>query len=277
MESAKKVREYYQSTGFEKSVKKVIDALSNEPFGMQINQIMTVCQLSNKTTREVLEHINAFHEDGYWFNSKSEKVDHECAVIPQVQPAEIKPQINRKPYSERTENELREMPLGRDRRDAVIVQWKQFGIERMMDISGASKEQLILSAQELVQRSMFDPVRQAAKDFLDSLDRDLMFQKEKLPVEPEVLPKLVNKNSGLVKKLPNTEEAWPTTKKADFSMGNCKNMIKTVVTRKSEIFLDGDQIVALLQQFFELDEIRWEIRSNKIIGVQLSKVEEIAA
>lgn len=55
-----------QMNALEKSRSKIIQALSVEPIGLQISQIMSICQLSNKTVRQILPTLNATEENGIW-------------------------------------------------------------------------------------------------------------------------------------------------------------------------------------------------------------------
>ena len=50
-------------------------------------------------------------------------------------------------------------------------------------------------------------------------------------------------------------------------------MVTTVVTKRSELTLDIDQLNDVLKQTFGLEEISWKIQGNKILSVNLSKTE----
>lgn len=62
MESVTDFKKY----NLDKSRAKIIQALENEPFGLQVSQIMSICQLSNKTVRNLLPTINAVESNGVW-------------------------------------------------------------------------------------------------------------------------------------------------------------------------------------------------------------------
>mgnify|MGYP000408564274 CR=1 FL=1 len=67
METIKELNASRESQALEKAVNKVTEALKNEPLGLQISQIMTICQLSNKTVHKVLDEIKAHQTEGVWF------------------------------------------------------------------------------------------------------------------------------------------------------------------------------------------------------------------
>ena len=54
-----------------------------------------------------------------------------------------------------------------------------------------------------------------------------------------------------------------------------KDQIKTVVTRKSELTLQQDQLTELLSSVFGLDTVNFHIEGNILVGVHLSQ-EEVA-
>lgn len=317
MESAKKLSEHYHNEKLDKAGKKVIDALTNEPFGLQISQLMTVCQLSNKTVREALDKIKAYQEEGFWYLPKDSEakpdepqtsttqqpVKHQTlddlgakAIVVKrraqeesPKPEPVKEPVQRgveKPLSQRTDEEIRQMPLQRDRCTAVIIQWERLGLQKMKEISGADEEELMLEAHSLALRAMVDYVRDAADAFLKSLAADARakmaesFTKkqeqpepEAVPVEPENLPVKVAKQPEPVKNLPPAEETLPPAEKQAFSLESCKQMVTTVVTKRSELTLDIDQLNDVLKQAFGLEEISWKIQGNKILSVNLSKTE----
>jgi len=300
MNSAADLKRYNSKNALDKAKQKIISALNDAPTGLQIAQIMTICQLSNKTVREVLTDISAYQEDEAWYlpkalktNNAEPKVDtteqiakHQTlddltpkASVVKRKTQEVAPEplsAAQKSYSEYSENELRKIPLQMSRCTAVIVQWERLGLIKMLDISGADRDYLFHHAQELVQRSMNEKVREAAECFLKSVAAAEAFKVMAGSTKEETRP-IVEKAVVMESiKCPENEPLITAEKDQPFSLEDCKQMISTVVTRRSDLYLSFDQLSALLQQTFGLDEIEWNIRSNKILSVQLSKFEIVS-
>jgi len=291
----------------DKAKQKIINALNDAPTGLQIAQIMTICQLSNKTVREVLTDISAYKEDEAWYlpkalktenaepkvNTAEQIVKHQTlddltpkASVVKRETQEVAPEFLSKPqksYSEFSESELRQIPLQMSRCTAVIVQWERLGLKKMLDISGADRDYLFHHAQELVQRSMNAKVQEAAECFLKSVAAAEAFkvmvgsskEEAKPIVEEQAIVKPLKSSDPENISSPKTEPLI-TEENQPFSLENCKQMISTVVTKRSDLYLSFEQLSALLQQTFGLDEIEWNIRSNKILSVQLSKYEVVS-
>lgn len=307
MNSAADLKRYNSKNALDKAKQKIISALNDAPTGLQIAQIMTICQLSNKTVREVLTDISAYKEDDAWYlpkalktenaepkvNTAEQIVKHQTlddltpkASVVKRETQEVAPDSlskAQKSYSEFSESELRQIPLQMSRCTAVIVQWERLGLKKMLDISGADRDYLFHHAQELVQRSMNAKVQEAAECFLKSVAAAEAFKVMVGSSKEEAKP--IVEEQAIVKPLKSSEpenisspktEPLITEENQPFSLENCKQMISTVVTRRSDLNLSFEQLSALLQQTFGLDEIEWNIRSNKILSVQLSKYEVIS-
>ncbi|WP_046206331.1 hypothetical protein [Acinetobacter radioresistens] len=307
MNSAADLKRYNSKNALDKAKQKIISALNDAPTGLQIAQIMTICQLSNKTVREVLTDISAYKEDEAWYLPKALKTKnaepkmdtteqiakHQTlddltpkASVVKRETQEVAPESlskTQKSYSEFSESELRQIPLQMSRCTAVIVQWERLGLKKMLDISGADRDYLFHHAQELVQRSMNAKVQEAAECFLKSVAAAEAFkvmvgsskEEAKPIVEEQAIVKPLKSSDPENISSPKTEPLI-TEENQPFSLENCKQMISTVVTRRSDLNLSFEQLSALLQQTFGLDEIEWNIRSNKILSVQLSKYEVVS-
>lgn len=307
MNSAADLKRYNSKNALDKAKQKIISALNDAPTGLQIAQIMTICQLSNKTVREVLTDISAYKEDEAWYlpkalktenaepkvNTAEQIVKHQTlddltpkASVVKRETQEVAPEFLSKPqksYSEFSESELRQIPLQMSRCTAVIVQWERLGLKKMLDISGADRDYLFHHAQELVQRSMNAKVQEAAECFLKSVAAAEAFkvmvgsskEEAKPIVEEQAIVKPLKSSDPENISSPKTEPLI-TEENQPFSLENCKQMISTVVTKRSDLYLSFEQLSALLQQTFGLDEIEWNIRSNKILSVQLSKYEVVS-
>lgn len=126
-------------------------------------------------------------------------------------------------------------------------------------------------------------VQEAADCFLKSVAAAEAFKVMVGSSKEEAKP--IVEEQAIVKPLKSSEpenisspktEPLITEENQPFSLENCKQMISTVVTRRSDLNLSFEQLSALLQQTFGLDEIEWNIRSNKILSVQLSKYEIVS-
>ena len=69
MNSAADMRRFHEQTALQKAKHKVIDALKNDSLGLSINQLMSICRLSNKTVKNILATIDVQEEHGVYFLS----------------------------------------------------------------------------------------------------------------------------------------------------------------------------------------------------------------
>lgn len=77
MNTAAELRKFNDNKALEKAITNVMAALEKEPLGLEISQLMTICRLSNKTTKIVLGVIRAECTDGVWYMDKKRKIDAE--------------------------------------------------------------------------------------------------------------------------------------------------------------------------------------------------------
>lgn len=68
-----KYMEQQASTALQKSKTKVIELLQNEPIGLSISQIMSMCKISVKTAKNILSVIDVDCTDGAYVLKKSSK------------------------------------------------------------------------------------------------------------------------------------------------------------------------------------------------------------
>lgn len=68
-----KYMEQQASTALQKSKTKVIELLQNEPIGLSISQIMSMCKISVKTAKNILSVIDVDCTDGVYVLKKSSK------------------------------------------------------------------------------------------------------------------------------------------------------------------------------------------------------------
>lgn len=67
MNSAAELKRFEADSKLQKDKQKVMSALANDPVGLSISQLMTVCRLSIKTVKNILSVIEVEQEDGVYF------------------------------------------------------------------------------------------------------------------------------------------------------------------------------------------------------------------
>ena len=80
MNTAADLRSFNDNQALEKAITNVIAALEKEPLGLEISQLMTVCRLSNKTTKRILSIIKAECSDGVWYLDEKRKLEVENSL-----------------------------------------------------------------------------------------------------------------------------------------------------------------------------------------------------
>lgn len=134
MSSVKEIQKEENEQRLQKAKNKVIAALEKDPLGLSIAQLMTICQLSIKTVKNVLSVIEVDQEDGVFFLKGKPKAEigHKSQVAPTVKPttltkpAEEPAVIN---ISEAFLNLLEDFPAGLNKTNvqAVLkISYKQF-------------------------------------------------------------------------------------------------------------------------------------------------------
>lgn len=86
MRTAAELRQFNDNKALEKAILNVTNALDREPLGLDISQLMTVCRLSNKTTKHILSIIKAECTNGVWYMDKKRKIDAESLLMAQFAP-----------------------------------------------------------------------------------------------------------------------------------------------------------------------------------------------
>ncbi|WON81503.1 hypothetical protein OK024_07925 [Acinetobacter sp. UGAL515B_02] len=76
MNSAAELKRFEADSKLQKDKQKVMSALANDPVGLSISQLMTVCRLSIKTVKNILSVIEVEQEDGvYFLKNQSKQVE----------------------------------------------------------------------------------------------------------------------------------------------------------------------------------------------------------
>ena len=250
MNSAADLKRLHEQTALQKAKDKVIDALKNDPLGLSANQLMTVCRLSIKTVKNILAVIDVKEEHGVYFLSDMAKAE----ILTKPQAEQVTTVVQVKAHDAILQY-LHDFPAGLTKPElmaALQLNDKQFtnGIYKLKNEGaiirtgkfGSYKYQLKTNGQEMNTEVIAAP---AAEENVIS-------------VQPVV----------------ETSAQDPQPSEPD-AIAFLKDQIKTVVTRKSELTLQQDQLTELLSSVFGLDTVNFHIEGNILVGVHLSQ-EEVA-
>ncbi len=250
MNSAADLKRLHEQTALQKAKDKVIDALKNDPLGLSANQLMTVCRLSIKTVKNILAVIDVEEEHGVYFLSDMTKA--EISTEPQAE--QVTP-VARGKVHDAILQYLHDFPAGLTKPElmaALQLNDKQFtnGIYKLKNEGeiirtgkfGSYKYQLKTNGQEMNTEVIAAP---AAEENV-------------IEVQPVV----------------ETPAHDPHPSEPD-AIALLKDQIKTVVTRKSELTLQQDQLSELLSSVFGLNTVNFCVEGSRLVGVHLSQ-EEVA-
>lgn len=244
MNSAADMRRFHEQTALQKAKDKVIDALKNDPLGLSANQLMTVCRLSIKTVKNTLAVIDVEEEHGVYFLSGVARA--EISTEPQTEQVAT---VVRGKVHDAILQYLYDFPAGLTKPElmaALQLNDKQFtnGIYKLKNEGeiirtgkfGSYKYQLKTNGQEMNTEVIAAP---AAEENVISVQPVVETSaQDPQPSEPDVIALL-------------------------------KDQIETVVTRKSELTLQQDQLTELLSSVFGLDTVNFHIEGNILVGVHL--------
>lgn len=269
MNSAAELKRFEENNQLQKAKQKVIDALANDPMGLSISQLMTVCKLSIKTVKNVLSNIETDQEQGVFFlKNAPQAIIENKPQVPKIQ-VEAKNIVAKAVttteainVNEAILNLLNSFPEGLNKAD----------IKNKLNITDKQFSNFIFKlnqAKKITRTGKLGHYKYklATKDI----------ESPSLVVIPDVEAeklKIENDHETL-----NTEtvitETWkefcespvikPTTQLEVF-----KSRIKTVVTHKSELSLEQDQLTELLTDLFGLSQVSWYIEGSRLLGVRLS-------
>lgn len=250
MNSAADLKRLHEQTALQKAKDKVIDALKNDPLGLSANQLMTVCRLSIKTVKNILATIDVKEEHGVYFLSGVARA--EISTEPQAEQVTTVVQVK---AHDAILQYLHDFPAGLTKPElmaALQLNDKQFtnGIYKLKNEGaiirtgkfGSYKYQLKTNGQEMNTEVIAAP---AAEENVIS-------------VQPVV----------------ETPAQDPQPSEPD-AIALLEDQIKTVVTRKSELTLQQDQLSELLSSVFGLNTVNFCVEGSRLVGVHLSQ-EEVA-
>ncbi|ENV09503.1 hypothetical protein F966_02161 [Acinetobacter higginsii] len=283
MNSAAELRRYTENLALEKSIKLVSDALDKEPFGLEISQLMTVCRLSAKTTKNVLSIIKAHCEDGVWFLDAKRKQESNTLIT-------TLPAVNELPKLK-----VNAMPKTVDKTEVDKTENESL-LKRMVRLFRENPNGItLLEAMEKLncQRTRFDgDLSYLRKNYFpvnlvkQADGRKLYIPNFEMDLKPHVTGKDVpanntNTHSSTSKVAKESQYTPKIVPGADTNLAKVvkqlKLQTKTVVTTKQELHLTQNQISELLMQSFGFDEINWTVLDdNHVVSIALSKTETMA-
>lgn len=270
MNSAAELKRNTEMKTFEEYKLKVMQALKEDAFGLTISQLMTICKLSAKTVKQVLEVLDVDKcGDTYSLLGTHSPLQTEQPRIEVIkvkakqenfQPVAIssgnpQPSLQEKDYSHMNDDEIRSLVSLKRRITAVIIHHERLGLKQMMEISGATKEELLDEALSLSRKAMVKFVAKAGADFYE-LHKE---ESESLPPKPKESENLPTASKG----------SKPNAQLIDTFRG----LVKKKQIIEKELFLDSDQLANLLQELFGLSNITWDMRGRILMGVRLSSTE----
>lgn len=250
MNSAADMRRFHEQTALQKAKDRVIDALKNDPLGLSANQLMTVCRLSIKTVKNILATIDVQEEHGVYFLSGVTRAE-----------------ISTEPQAEHV------TPVVRGNVHDAILQYLHDFPE------GLTKPEL-MAALQLNDKQFTNGIYKLNKDGeiirtgkFGSYKYQLKTNGQEMSTEVIAAP-AAEENVIQVQPAVETPAQDPQPSEPD-AINLLKDQIKTVVTRKSELTLQQDQLSELLSSVFGLNTVNFCVEGSRLVGVHLSQ-EEVA-
>jgi len=252
MNSAAELKRYNDSASFNKAKAKITEALENDPLGLSVSQLMTVCRLGIKTVKEVLASIEASEEQGvYFIKSKPPKIEatHKQAPVIEVKPDVIPEEPNKRRFGLQAEL-------------LALLQKNKDGLSRseILEILEITEKQFgkalweIKKTHEIIRTGDFTC-------FHYQLIHGAVTETQPpgLMVAPEV-----NKTEQL--------ECEDTGMHMS-ALNKARSRIKTTVTTKFELALCKEELTDLLIKLFALDQVEWQTIDGQFTGVHMSTKE----
>lgn len=276
MSSVKDIQKEENEQRLQKAKNKVIAALEKDPLGLSIAQLMTICQLSIKTVKNVLAVIDVDQEDGVFFLKGKPKV--EIQNKPQVAPT-AKPSAPVKPSEEPTAVNISEafLNLLEDFHDglnktgiqAVLkISDKQFSnltckltqakkIERSGKL-GSYIYTLFKPKSELTQPEPKQPVSEIIEFHTPVVADSTQFDASQIiePKQPVKENKMTASNTPVLNAL--------------------MKLAETQVVQTSTLVLTQDQIGQALMEYFDFNRIEWTTDGESLVATMI-KTEEMVA
>ena len=261
MNSVRDFQKLEQDNALQKAKSRVIEVLSNEPFGLRIEQLTSMCRISAKTAKNILATIDVQEEHGVYSLSGATRA--EIKAQPQPLPAEQPKAEQPKQVSTRVQAKAHE----------EILQYLHDFPE------GLTKPEL-MAALQLNDKQFTNGIYKLNKDGaiirtgkFGSYKYQLKTNGQEMNTEVIAAP-AAEENVIQVQPVVETSAQDPQPSELD-AIALLKDQVKTVVTRKSELTLQQDQLTELLSSIFGLDTVNFYIVGNIILSVHLCQEEVV--
>lgn len=255
MNSIADIKKFEEQRRLEKAKQKVVDALSKEPLGLSIAQLMTICQLSIKTVKNVLAVIKAEQEDGVFF------------LKSQITPGEQEQITESKEASQGVRDATKRL--------ANLLASSEEGFTREQIIKSLSFDDRQFSNAMYRVRKLYN-IKQIGKRgeyryALANCEKNQQSKPAEFIEQPLVVE--VATDSVVVPEIEPVPEV--KAEQPAHPLDEYKAKVKTVVTRKSELTLKEDELGVLLSDLFGLANVQFCVDGGRLVGVRL--FEEVVA
>ncbi len=262
MNSAAELKRHNDMSALQKSKDRVIEALNNDPFGLRIEQIMSICRISAKTAKNVLACIDTENDDGVYTLKNMAK-----PVIDASPEVEVK--------KEESQVEHIEIPVEINRCDI------QSELLKLLEESkGGLLSSEIMATLDITEKQFSNAlwtlrktqnVKRTGKSgsFHYRLinDEDVQLDNSK-PLDP-VVEVDTAKDEKEWKAFCDMPVNRPPIEVDPLNV--CRAKITTVVTRKSELKIETDQLLKLMTNLFGLSNVEWFVEAGRLVGVYMSE------
>lgn len=276
MSSVKEIQKEENEQRLEKAKNKVIAALEKDPLGLSIAQLMTICQLSIKTVKNVLAVIDVDQEDGVFFLKGKPKaeIQNKPQVAPTakpsapVQPAEEPTAVN---ISEAFLNLLEDFPDGLNKTD----------IQAVLKISDKQFSNLTykLTQAKKIERSG------KLGSYIYTLPKPKSEQTQPEPEQP--VSEIIEFHTPVVADstqvdAPQIIEPEQPVKENKMTASNkpvlnaLMKLAETQIVQTSTLELTQDQIGQALMEYFDFNRIEWTTDGETLVATMI-KTEEMVA
>lgn len=278
MSSVKDIQKEENEQRLQKAKNKVIAALEKDPLGLSIAQLMTICQLSIKTVKNVLAVIEVDQEDGVFFLKGKTKA--EIQNKPQVAPA-AKPSAPVKPAEEPTAvniseaflNLLEDFPDGLSKTD----------IQAVLKISDKQFSNLTYKLTQALK------IGRSGKlgSYIYSLPKPKFEQTQPEPEPEQPVSEIIEFHTPVVAdstqfdasqiiepKQPVKENKMPASNTP--ILNDLMKLAETQVVQTSTLVLTQDQIGQALMEYFDFNRIEWTTDGESLVATMI-KTEEMVA
>ncbi|WP_278395401.1 hypothetical protein [Acinetobacter venetianus] len=261
MNSAAELKRHNEMNSLQKSKDRVIEALNKDPFGLRIEQIMSICRISAKTAKNVLACLETENNEGVYTlkNMAKPNVD---VTIP-----EHKVKI--------TDNKSAPAPAPailsrRDIQGELLKLLEEFN-------DGLSSSEIITKLN--INEKQFSNALWTLRK-IHNIQRSgkvgtytyCLLNSKSNETESDINSNIAS-NSNVINKEPVDSSECSENKHLDPDdpLNVFKSKISTKVTRLSELKIDADQLSDLMAKLFGLSNVEWFVDAGRLVGVYLSE------